>query len=535
MLTADQIDALVDPILELYERFQDSVIQDIARRLAGLDYARPMAAWQMQRLSESGALYASILDRLAMLTGKSESELRAMFEKAGVKALKFDDAIYRAAGLNPLPLNLSPAMAQVLAAGLNKTNGLIKNLTMTTAISGQNAFLDAADLAYMQVSSGAMSYQQAMVEGVKKIAADGLSVIQFPGRRDQLDVAMRRAILTGVNQTVGQLQTARADEMGVDLVQTSAHIGARNTGTGPANHEGWQGRIFSRSGNSKKYPSFIERTGYGTGPGLCGWGCRHSFFPWFEGLSADYYTPAKLDDYANKTVKYNDETLSFYDATQKQRSIERKIRYWKRQKGALDAAGLDSNIETGKVRDWQARMRDFTKQTGLIRQSERERFISPYPKTKRNAKKIDLYSRDNHSLGGSKDLQNIFSPGYAAVPYHRSAETHINSYFKKHIREDHPERIDWITNHANDIALTIQQPDLIERAPWKRDNGHWSQTFIREIPEENGFAVVAVSLANLPGEIESEYHQVTSIYFSKKPGTFFRKNGEVKEKWILAK
>lgn len=375
MLTADQIDALVDPILELYERYQDSVIQDIARRLAGMNYARPMAAWQMQRLSESGALYASILDKLAVLTGKSESELRAMFEKAGVKAMKFDDAIYRAAGLNPLPLNLSPAMAQVLAAGLNKTNGLIKNLTMTTAISGQNAFLDAADLAYMQVSSGAMSYTDAIVAGVKNVAAQGLDVIQFPGRRDQLDVAMRRAILTGVSQTTGELQIARADEMGQDLVQTSAHIGARNTGVGPANHEGWQGRIFSRSGNSKKYPGFIERTGYGTGPGLCGWNCRHSFYPFFEGISENAYTKAELDSYAAKTVKYNGEEISFYDATQKQRAIERKIRYWKRQAGALEAAGLENTQEIGKVREWQGKMRDFTKQTGLIRQGERERVI----------------------------------------------------------------------------------------------------------------------------------------------------------------
>lgn len=326
MLTSDQLDALVDPVMELYADYQDSVIRDIARRLAGMDYARPTAAWQMQRLSESGKVYEDILDELAKLTGKSESVLRAMFEKAGVKAMRFDDSIYRAAGLNPLPLNLSPAMAQVLAAGLRKTNGIVKNLTMTTAIDGQQAFLNAADLAYMQVTSGAMSYTEAIRDGVKKVAANGLSVIQFPGRRDQLDVALRRTVLTGINQTVGNLQIARADEMGVDLVQTSAHIGARNTGVGPANHEGWQGKIYSRSGNSKKYPGFVESTGYGTGPGLMGWNCRHSFYPFFEGISENAYSKAELESYASKTVKYNGEEISLYDATQKQRSIERKIR-----------------------------------------------------------------------------------------------------------------------------------------------------------------------------------------------------------------
>ena len=191
-----------------------------------------------------------------------------------MRALAFDDAIYQAAGLNPLPLNLSPAMTQVLVAGLQRTQGTMRNLTLTSAIDAQNLFTDAADLAYMQVSSGAFDYNTAIRQAVESVAEQGLGVIHYAsGRREHLDVAMRRAVLTGVNQTAGQLQWARADEMGCDLVETSAHIGARNTGTGPANHEGWQGRVFSRSGKHPKYPDFVAETGYGTGPGLCGWNC----------------------------------------------------------------------------------------------------------------------------------------------------------------------------------------------------------------------------------------------------------------------
>ena len=92
-----------------------------------------------------------------------------------------------------------------------------------------------------------------------------------------MDVAVRRAVLTGVNQTTARMQIARADEMECDLVETTAHMGAR------PEHMDWQGRIFSRSGKSRKYPDFVKSTGYGTGPGLCGWNCRHSFFPYFEG------------------------------------------------------------------------------------------------------------------------------------------------------------------------------------------------------------------------------------------------------------
>lgn len=239
MLTADQLDRLADPLMALYREYEQSVLNDIARRLAKTGRVTNTAAWQAQRLSESGALYNDILDRLSDLTGQSEAELRKAFDQAGVRAMAFDDRIYKAAGLTPLPLNLSPAMAQVLAAGLQKTNGIMRNLTLTTALTGQEAFVQAADLAYMQISTGAMSYQQAIRDAIKRVAADGLNVVHFAsGRRDQLDVALRRTILTGVNQTCAELQLTRAREMGCELVQVTSHAGCRPS------HLKFQGGVF---------------------------------------------------------------------------------------------------------------------------------------------------------------------------------------------------------------------------------------------------------------------------------------------------
>lgn len=373
MLTPDYLDVLPGPIIDLYEEYQQSVINDIARRLAKLDYASPTAAWQMQRAIESGKLYDDILEKLASITGKSESTLRTLFKDAGVKAMAFDDEIYRRAGLQPLPLNLSPAMTQVLSAGLERTQGLMRNLTQTTAVTGQDAFISAADLAYMQVSSGAFDYNSAIRQAVNKVAAEGLSVINYAsGRRDQLDVAMRRTVLTGINQTSSQLQMARVVEMNTDLIAVSAHIGARNTGTGPANHESWQGKVYKVNGQTAKYKNFAETTGYGTGEGLGGWNCRHSFYPFFEGISENAYSREELKSFANKTVTYNGKEISVYEATQIQRGMERKVRFFKRQAGALNVAGLDASKEMNNLKLWQANLRSFTKQTGLPRQYSRE-------------------------------------------------------------------------------------------------------------------------------------------------------------------
>lgn len=374
MLEFDELDTLSDPILALYEKFIQSVLNEIARRLMGMKLTSS-TAWMMQRLTESGLIYEHALKELAELTGVSEKELRRAFLKAGVNATRFDDKVYRAAGLKPLPLNLSPAMTQVLAAGLRKTGGVIRNLTLTTALSAQNAFIDAVDLAYMQVTSGAFDYITAIRNAVKEVAEKGVTVIRYPGRSEQLDVAVRRTVLTGVAQTVGELQMTRAKEMNVNLMQVSAHVGARNRGEGPMNHESWQGKVYSIVGSTPEYPNLAEVTGLGTVVGLYGINCRHDAYPFFEGISEELYTQKELDDYANQKVVYQGKEMSVYEATQEQRAIERRIREWKRKAGALEAAGLDHEMESAKVREWQARMRAFVKETGLIRQGEREQTI----------------------------------------------------------------------------------------------------------------------------------------------------------------
>ena len=370
MLTSDQLDALTVPITELYDEYANTVIQDIARRLVKMGEPTATAAWQLQRVIESGKVYENAIRELSRLTGQSEQVLKETFERAGVQSMRFDDSIYKAAGLNPLPLHLSPAMTQALKAGLEKTNGFIQNLTRTTAIAAQQSFIRAASVAELQVSTGAMSYDQAIRQAVKKVASDGLTTVSFAsGHVDQLDVAVRRAVLTGVSQTAGQLQWTRADEMGQDLVQVSTHIGARPS------HQEWQGKIFSRSGRDSRYPDFVSSTGYGTGAGLGGWNCRHSYYPYFRGISRNAYTQAARDEYAEKTVTLNGRKVPIYEATQRQREIERRIRYFKRQAGALDAAGLDNTRELAKVREWQGVMRDFIRQTGLSRQSVREQVV----------------------------------------------------------------------------------------------------------------------------------------------------------------
>jgi len=391
MLTPKQLSDLPEPMLRLYREVEIDIIADMARRLSRMDFI-PSARWQFKKLEELGYSREYILQRLARALGIAKRELEKLMENAADMALESDYEIYRRAGLEPPPLSASPVMQAVLEAGLENTFGLFENLTRTTANTATRQFEHALDRAWLQISSGAFSHTEAVKMAIKGLASKGVAAITYPtGHTDYLDVAVRRATVTGVNQTALKLQEALADEMGCDLVETSAHEGARPS------HAVWQGKIFSRSGTHPKYPDFRQSTGYGTGEGLGGWNCRHSFFPYFEGMEP-VYPDSELAGMNEKKYEYNGKKLTQYEAEQVQRNIERHIRKWKREFKAMEAAGLPTDEAAAKLNQWHRRMDDFLKQTGLKQQASREAVFgfgrSEAAKSNSEAKLLEIIEQD---------------------------------------------------------------------------------------------------------------------------------------------
>lgn len=359
MLKPEYLQRVPEGMIQLYAQAEADILADMARRISTYDYWIPAVEHQAKMLEEAGMVREEILARLKTLTGRTDKELRQLMQEAGTAALKSDDAVYRRQGLNPPPVSASEDLQKVLQAGYEKTAGTFRNLTLTTARTATHQFEQALDRAYRQITLGGMDYNTAIRSTIKQLSTEGVGAIRYPtGRTDTIEVAVRRAVVTGVNQTALRLQDARADEMGADLVEVSAHAGARPS------HAQWQGGIYSRSGKSKKYPDFVKTTGYGTGAGLGGWNCSHSFRPWFEGMSRTY-DKALLKEYQAKDYEYNGVRMTEYEALQEQRKIERSIRRWKREQNALQAAGLDSSEASAKIAEWNRRQKDFLEQTGL--------------------------------------------------------------------------------------------------------------------------------------------------------------------------
>ena len=392
MLTPDYYESCVDDILKLYAQLEDDIISDIIRRMMKTGIVTESAKHQAEMLQNAGLLYDDILSEIAKRTDATSQHVKALFEDAGVRTVNFDNQIYRAVGRVPVDIRQSPAMRQTLESGYRKTLGNMQNLTLTTANMGQTAYYNACNQAYMQVVSGAFSYQEAIKKAIQKTAQDGAFVLYPSGHRDRVDVAVRRSVLTGVGQTCREIGLMNAEENDCDLMELSAHFGARPT------HAEWQGQIVSLSGR-KGYLS-LDSIGYGTGDGFGGWNCRHDWFPYFEGYSRRNYTDNYLKSLNEKNIEYNGEKYSQYEISQIQRRYEREIRSAKREKIAFDTAVKESSdpelkavMKSGsdyanqQVKDKQAKMRDFIQQTGQSRDYFREQNYGKviYPKNNGNS------------------------------------------------------------------------------------------------------------------------------------------------------
>lgn len=378
MLTPEYMARVAEGSEQIASDLHDDIVRRIIERMmlrigrGETELLTSIDKWNIELLQEAGYLREDIEKDIASRTKRLQKEIKSAFEHAGVQTIAYDDRIYKAAGLTPPPLKQTPGLIRIMQRAYEATMGEWKNATRTTATAAQTRFINAVDLAYHQTATGALSYTQAVQEAVDDIAQDGIYIF-YPEkngrvRKDTVEVATARAVRTGVAQMSAEVQFARMDEMGVDLVMTSSHLGARPS------HQEWQGKIFSRSGSSDTYPELRAATGYGTAGGLCGVNCRHSVHPYIEGMRNNF---EQYDSEENKKA---------YDLDQKQRAMERQIR-----KGRREIRGLETAVENCGDENLRASLqaeldqkyrrqsrrnaayRDFSAKNGLKEQPERLR------------------------------------------------------------------------------------------------------------------------------------------------------------------
>lgn len=376
------LDALPEELAELFRALEITLLEEICSRLKASDQLNEVTVQDIRVLRSHGIDLKEIEKAIRKTSGISETKLNELLDDVVERNQKYYTELIDLAHITQPETLVS---VEDTWAIYEQTKQTMRNITRSmgflvdagrTMLSPAKAYQWALDNATMQIQSGAINYNQAIKTAVKQLADSGLTVVDYEsGHRDQIDVAARRAVMTGVNQICAKYTEESAQYLETLYFEVSAHAGARDKpGSSPwSSHKDWQGKVYSiRAGDI--YPSIYEVCGLGAVDGLEGANCRHRRNVWVEGVSERTYTDEQLehiDDGLGCT--FEGKTYTAYEATQMQRRVERTIRNLKREKAAYKAAGLTEKERAVNIRlrRLNAKYKAFSEAAGLPEQWER--------------------------------------------------------------------------------------------------------------------------------------------------------------------
>lgn len=380
----DILDVLPEELAELFRALENTLLDEICSRLKIAEQLNEVTVQDIQALRGHGVNLKSIEDAISKTTGISKQKLNSLLNDVVKRNQKYYTEVIDLAHITQPETLVDSATVDAIK---QQTHNAFRNLTASMGFLVGNTMLKPArayqwvlDNAEMQIQSGAISYNQAIANVVKQLADSGLKIVDYEsGHREQIDVAARRAVMTGVNQICAKYTEQSAEYLDTPYFEVSAHAGARDKpGPSPwSSHKDWQGKVYSIRANDI-YPSIYEVCGLGAVDGLEGANCRHRRNVWVEGVSERTYTDEQLehiDDGLGCT--FEGKTYTAYEATQEQRKVERTIRKLKREKAAYKAAGLheEERAVNIRLRRLNAKYKAFSAAAGLPEQRERMKVL----------------------------------------------------------------------------------------------------------------------------------------------------------------
>lgn len=388
MLTPEELNSIPNSVYLMYNELSDYILSDICRRIAKVGVMTDTAAYETTVLTSLGEMTDTIKTEIKRVLNKTDKEIEYLFYAAAQKSIDFDNEVYKRAGFPSVDFKNNEYIQNILSAQLKQTKNDMHNYTQSLGfahdIGGKRYFKPIAssyqyilDIAHMQIISSAVDTTTAIKSAVDKLARSGLRYVDYAsGHINRLDVAVRRATLTGISQVVGKIAEHNADDIGVTTMQITAHSGARPT------HANWQGKIVDRSGKDKNYLT-LEDIGYGTVTGFKGANCYHDWFVFIPGFSEPLYTKDQLNKLDPPPFEYNGKEYNYYKAMQKQRQIETSIRESKRKIIAYDAADLknEMTIESINLKNLKKEYDKFTKSGNLTDEMKMRTQVFKYGKS----------------------------------------------------------------------------------------------------------------------------------------------------------
>lgn len=378
MFTPTEIEALPSAMEQLYRSLQLNIMSDLTERLkANGEEITSAVDWQINRLYELGVSKDEIDSLIQSTLDVSDDEIDRIYDEVVKSGYARNEELYTSKGKEYIPYAENKQLQQLVKAVKNQTKSEYRNITGSLGFAVKNAdntlsFTSLADFyqrtldnGLMQIASGAFDYNTVLKRVVKTMTDSGLRSVEYSsGWSNRVDVAVRRALMTGFNQVVAKVNEDNAEQLGTEYFEVSYHRGSRPT------HQVWQGRVYSKK-------ELETVCGLGTVTGLCGANCYHSYSPFIKGIDTPTYSEEELDrmnEEENTPKEYNGKEYTAYEAQQRQRQLETATRADRQKIELLTQGGADYDTITGaKVRYFQRQDEyvKFSKAMNLPQQWER--------------------------------------------------------------------------------------------------------------------------------------------------------------------
>lgn len=378
MFTPTEIEALPSAMEQLYRSLQLNIMSDLTERLkANGEEITSATDWQINRLYELGVSKDKIDSLIQSTLDVSDDEIDRIYDEVVKSGYARNEELYVDKGKEYIPYAENKQLQQLVKAVKNQTKSECRNITGSLGFAVRNAdntlsFTPLADFyqrtldnGLMQIASGAVDYNTVLTKAVKAMTDSGLRTVDYAsGWSNRVDVAVRRALMTGFNQVVTKVNEDNAEQLGTEYFEVSYHRGARPT------HQVWQGRVYSKK-------ELETVCGLGTVTGLCGANCYHSYSPFIKGIDTPTYSEEELDrmnEEENTPKEYNGRQYTAYEAQQRQRQLETAMRADRQKIELLTQGGADDDTITGAKAKYFQRQDEyvkFSKAMGLPQQWER--------------------------------------------------------------------------------------------------------------------------------------------------------------------
>lgn len=346
MYTSNELEAISISFDSQMRQLEKDVMTDIIRRISINGEITRAADWQINRLIEMGMLREDIEKSIKHYLKMSDKEIEELFREAAESGYARNDEIYKKAGIKAVPFEENAVLRQLIAAVGKQTAEEMRNISQSLGFAVKNAdgslsfkpvaeyYQDTLDSAINGIANGVFDYNTAIKKAVSEMTKSGLRTVDYASEwSNRVDVAARRAVMTGFAQVTGKINEMNAEKLHTDTFEVTWHGGARPS------HQEWQGKWYTRE-------ELVSVCGLGTVTGLHGANCRHDYFPVIPGISVPTYTAEELEEMNRKEnipVEYNGKKYTKYEALQRQRRLETTMRAQRQQIHLLKVGNADED------------------------------------------------------------------------------------------------------------------------------------------------------------------------------------------------